>query len=471
MQLQIVKALVLEMPVIAVQVGWGGGKTSGLIFAAKFISQTRPGTAVLLVTDSNERFKGVLQPLLREWLGADGWEYHTGDRTWRGPHTGSSIIARSYYRPGTRSATHNPLEGLNITSGVVIIDEAQTMQPEVAKKAAGRLRSKDYPPTRIIAGLPVPDAWWVALTANRDDCAPIFDTSYANAENLHPEWFEEIKQDPEEYEAMIMNRPRPPSGVIYGDWRPVAHPKGNLAPDDWTYSPEMTGRVCIDFGYKKPACLIIVHDDELGCDIIAAEFHPKNAELHELAALILGKCWPRRFKDSMPRDGRVRLMLDMGSGDVSGKQRHNRTVKNDIKDMALPPGMGGIGLMLRTTRDPAKVDVDNGIQRTRRRINLRGDRSLLCAQDVWAVGASDLRHKGESGNSVRKAIETYRRHDGGGRPIKDGREDPLDALRYDTTNYCWFDGAMDGRTAVAVPKPVPTRAAQVVRGRKAGRQR
>jgi hypothetical protein len=53
------------------------------------------------------------------------------------------------------------------------------------------------------------------------------------------------------------------------------------------------------------------------------------------------------------------------------------------------------------------------------------------------------------GNSFRKAILSYA-WDGKETPKKDGREDPLDALRYDVINWLWRD------SEIIADKPVPT---------------
>ena len=91
-------------------------------------------------------------PEMEKWLIPLGWTYNHGNKLWTDTHTGSTVWCRSYYRPGTRDATHNPLEGLNVTSGVCLIDECQTLTSEVAHKALGRLRSGPSP-IMILVGL------------------------------------------------------------------------------------------------------------------------------------------------------------------------------------------------------------------------------------------------------------------------------------------------------------------------------
>ena len=132
LQLNIINAISRKDKVIAARCGWGSGKTSALVFSILFLSKTRPGTSSLLVTDTTPRYNSVLMPEMEKWLNPLGWTYNHTLKKWTDNHNGSSVWCRSYYRPGTREATHNPLEGLNVTSGVCLIDECQTLNEEVA---------------------------------------------------------------------------------------------------------------------------------------------------------------------------------------------------------------------------------------------------------------------------------------------------------------------------------------------------
>ena len=443
LQRSIITRIMRGDAVVAAQCGWGAGKTTALVFACLFVAKTRPGRAMLIVTDTQQRFNDVLQPALTQWLQPLGWTWHERDRRWRDPHTGSEIYTRAYFRPGTRSATHNPLEGMNITSNVAFIDECQTLSPEVAQKVLGRLRAKGHPPTRVLVGLPVADAWWRQLAEDRG-LSPLLFSSYVNQANLSAGWFEDVKADPEEFEAMVMNRPAPPVGQVYADWRAVAYPKGNLTPDGWRYRPDMTTRIALDPGVRKPSVLFIAHDAKLGADVVVGELNPNDVTLDELAALVLGMAWPRALADQVPKDGRDRFWLDAGSIDKAARARNDRTLRSTVQDLARAPADGGIGMQLRTTTDPVRTDIRNGIDRTKRRILHNGQRRLLCAQDVWAQGGM-----GQS-NTFRKAVQSYRYPEkGGDLPLKDGREDPLDALRYDTINWCWVDASPSARAMEA----------------------
>ena len=187
LQLAIIESILREDKVIAARCGWGSGKTSALVFALLTVAKLRPGTSSLIVTDTTPRYNSVLMPEIEKWLVPQGWVYNHTNKIWRDTHTGSSVWCRSYYRPGTREATHNPLEGLNVTSGVVFIDECQTLTAEVAYKALGRLRSGPSP-IMVLVGLPVIDAWWCKL-AEQAKCVPLLYTSYVNEDNLSEEWF------------------------------------------------------------------------------------------------------------------------------------------------------------------------------------------------------------------------------------------------------------------------------------------
>jgi len=412
------KVLFSDEPFIAVRAGWGSGKTSSLVFTLLAWSKKNPGKSSLLITDTAPRYRSVLGPEIEKWLQPLGWVYHQQDGKWIDTTNGHIVWTRSYFRPGTRDATHNPLEGLNITSGLALIDECQTLEEEVAQKALGRLRSGPTPKL-IMVGLPVYDAWWVDL-AERAGCAPIFYSSYVNQDNLSNAWFEATKNLPEsERNAMIMNQPKPPQGVIYSEWT-LSH-----VIDGWEYNPTYSGRIVIDFGFRKPSVLIIVHDPNLDADIICGEINPQEVTLTQLSNLILEKACPRHLANQYPG----RILIDGASGDKAGNARSDRTALTTFKELSKRPEEGGIGINFRYTTDAIRTDILNGIQRVKR---LMHQRKILCTSEVWEQGSK------ASGNSFRKAIMSYA-WDNKETPKKDGREDPLDALRYDIINWRWRD--------------------------------
>jgi hypothetical protein len=421
LQQNIVARIRRQDKVISARCGWGSGKTSGLVFALWFISRIRPGTSSLLITDTSPRYRSVLGPELEKWLGPIGWTFNALESKWTDSITGSSIWCRSYFRPGTREATHNPLEGLNITSGVALIDECQTFKDdEVAQKALGRLRSGPSP-ILILVGLPVADAWWCSL-AEKAGYDPLLFTSYVNQDNLSDEWFEATKLLPEEErQAMVMNKPRPPSGLIYNEWT-ESH-----VIDDFKYDPSMTGRIAIDWGFRKPSVLIMVYDEEREATIIVHEINPQEVTISELAQMILRVAYPRSMKDQAPGP---RIWLDSGVADKAGAARNDQTGRSAFREMKKHPDQGGIGLPLRFTTDPILTNVLNGIQKVKRAFSRR---KYLCTREVWMRGERAI------GNSFRKAILSYGWTATKDEPKKDGREDPLDALRYDCIIHHWSD--------------------------------
>jgi hypothetical protein len=442
LQRHIIAGIRKKDKVIAARCGWGSGKTSGLVFALWFVSRVRPGCSSLLITDTSPRYRSVLGPEIEKWLGPLGWTFNALESKWTCPITHSSIWCRSYFRPGTREATHNPLEGLNITSGVALIDECQTFQnDEVAQKALGRLRSGPSP-ILILVGLPVADAWWVQL-GERAGYTPLLFTSYVNQDNLSDAWFEATELLPEEERlAMVMNEPRPPSGLIYSEWT------SSHVIDDFKYDPKMTGRIAIDWGFRKPSVLIMVYDEEREATIIVHEINPQEITIQELSKKILQIAWPRSLMNESPGP---RIWLDSGVADKSGAARNDQTGRTAFREIKKHPNQGGIGVPLRFTTDPVLTNVLNGIQKLKRAFSRK---KYLCTREVWTQGERAI------GNSFRKAILSYGWSPTKDEPKKDGREDPLDALRYDCIAHYWSD--------LSIPK-YTTRKRTQKRGRRIGR--
>jgi hypothetical protein len=422
LQRRIIAAITLEQEVIAARCGWGSGKTAALIFALWTIAKLRPGTSSLLITDTTPRYNSVLKPEIEKWLAPIGWTYNHTNKIWLDTHTNSTVFCRSYFRPGTREATHNPLEGLNITSGVVLIDECQTLTIEVANKALGRLRSGPSP-IMILVGLPVVGAWWCKL-AEDAGYSPLFYSSYVNEANLSSKWFEATKLLPEEERlAMVMNKPRPPTGLVYSEFNYEKH-----VIDDFVYHEAMTGRIAIDWGFRKPSVLIIVYDESRKASVIIHEFNPQEVTIEGLSQMILSIAYPRSL---MANALGKKIWLDSGVADKAGRARSDQTGLSAFKLIRRSPEDGGIGIPLRSTTDPVRTDILNGVQRLKRAFY---SNKYLITREVWNKGEKSL------GNSIRKAILSYG-WDNKEQPKKDGREDPLDALRYDCIVHHWSDSA------------------------------
>ena len=196
--------------------------------------------------------------------------------------------------------------------------------------------------------------------------------------------------------------------------------------DDWSYSPEMSARIAIDWGFRKPSVLILAHDERLNADVICAELNPNEVTIEQLALLILAIAWPRSIQDQAPAP---RIWLDEGCADKAGKARNDQTGASAFRAMrAAPPK--GLGLPLRSTTDPIRTDILNGVQKLKRAFTRR---QYLITREVWDAGER------VPGNSIRKALLSYQWERTKEQPKKDGREDPLDALRYDCIMWRWAD--------------------------------
>ena len=425
LQKDVIKAIRAGHKMIGIRGGWGCGKTSALVFALIFVAKWRPNCASLIITDTHQRWRQVLSPEIKKWC--KGWHYNGSLHTWTDPTTNHIIWCKSYFRPNTQQAHKNPLEGLNI-SGACFIDECQVFNtPEVAHKALGRLRS-GVNPLMILVGLPIVSDWWIKLVDEAGGHT-IQATSFANQSNLSQSWFETAKKTlpPDEYEAMIMNKPRPPKGLIYSEFDESLN-----VVKDFQYDQSMTARVAIDWGFRKPSALIIVHCPIHKADIIVHEINPSEVTIKDLSRLILEVACPRKFND-----GQGKILLDGGCADKSGRARSDLTGSTAFRELARHPNEGGIGLALRSTTDPFKTNVLNGIQRLKRAFHKC---EYKVCSDFWE------RSKNTSGNSLRKAIYAYGWSANQDTPNKSGVEDPLDALRYDCIFYHWHD------TDVTLPK-------------------
>jgi hypothetical protein len=418
---------------IAVRAGWGSGKTSALVFAILAWAVVNPNTSSLLITDTSLRYKQVLGPEMDKWLTQLGWYYVANEGKWIFPPTNHTVWVRAYFRPGTRDSSHNPLEGLNVTSGLAVIDECQTMPEEVANKALGRLRSGPKPKI-IMCGLPLWDCWWTEL-AKRANCEIITAGSKVNAANLSSDWFEATKNLSEaERLAMVEGIPQAPSGLIYNEFNPVTH-----VVRGWEYNQEFSSRIAIDFGFRKPSVLILTHDPALNADVISAEINPQEIKLSDLAKQILDVACPRELAWKYPG----RILLDGASGDKAGAARNDQTALSAFRALKNSPEDGGIGMSFRWCTDPVKTDVMNGIMRVKA---LLDEKRILVRDTVWEQGLNC------KGNSIRKAILSYA-WDGKEAPKKDGQEDPLDALRYDILNWNWRDNSLTPAGGKSSVKP------------------
>jgi hypothetical protein len=460
MQKTALKALRRGDVVVALICGWGSGKTATLVFTLHMVGVAlRPGRRILLVTDTHKRYARVLQPEMRKWLEGWGWQEHIRDGKWLHAETGSEIVVCPYFRPGTKASTSNSLEGIDVTSGVAVVDEGQTMSSEVYTKIWGRIRSGPSPQV-VVAGLPVWGAWWVEA-AVKAGCVPIRSASHVNKAVIGA-WLASIEGNiPErEYRKMVLAIDEPPEGIVYSMWLPngqLDQTPGNLVEPRhwWRYKPEMIGRVLVDPGVEKPVAILVVHDDDPrwgvdgGVDVIVGEICPgRLGSVEEFCAKILEVAWPRTWAEgcawSVGPDGcpepkgpqEPRIWLDEGVIDRAGRRaaaangNKDVTMTSWVDDLARPPTDGGIGLTLSFTDQGERTLIENGVRCVSMWMVRQGQRRLLMLSRVWEDG-------GAAEQSLRKSILGYKRGPSG-QPVKEnGLDDPVDTLRYAAVRWQW----------------------------------
>ena len=171
----------------------------------------------------------------------------------------------------------------------------------------------------------------------------------------------------------------------------------------------MTGRIAVDWGFRKPSVLIMVYDEEREATIIVHEINPQECTIDELARMILLIAWPRSLMSRAPGP---RIWLDSGVADKAGAARNDQTGRSVFRAMKKLPHEGGIGVPLKFTTDPVMTNVLNGIQKVKRAI---AQKKYLCTREVWNRGEKAI------GNSFRKAILSY-----GWTPTKDEPKKKMD---------------------------------------------
>lgn len=482
LQYKVLDSMASGATVIAVEAGWGSGKSLSLIMALLWRHALRPGTRSVLVTDTLRRYFDNLDPEMQRFAVPRGWEWVARLERWVHPD-GGEVIVRYYRRQDGAPRSKNPLEGINATSGLAVIDEAQVFEREVLLAAAGRIRSGEDL-TLIVAGLPDDSGatWWGDAARRLDGAADGIRAvvctapSSVNRANLHGSWDPLVRAIDPDQAQRLLDGERVDQGQVYRV-HPDMWPAGNMLPGWWRYDPSMTGRLAVDWGVRKPAALVIVHDEKLGADIVVAEVCPQDVTLADFARAITAIAWPREGGGMAPGP---RWMLDDGACDKSGMSRSDQTGISNARAFLAPPPEG-VGLALQSTSDPVKLDRRNRIRMTARRLGFAGGqqdgrivRRLLIAPWVWDPEACGrpkdpralwLPSPGSgkhdpwvevpgvrpSGISLRSAIGAYRVRDtqdpGADLPDVDSDSpiDPVDALEYDTARFAWALGGSPRR--------------------------
>lgn len=448
-QLDLVDAVVRQgVTMFGIRGGIGSGKSAGLVFLAHVLAATRPGCEGAIVMDSFARLCDVHLPLCQAiFQGATMTNPQRPEFRWP---NGSTVKLRYFRQTAGQGLGQNPTEGMNLHFS--LIDECQ-----VFPDARPLLRISDR--TRIpwadltgrmheavvgTCGIPVAPAWWIDAVEEAGALMPVrtyFPTSEMNRAALSAAWFERQRAllGPDEYDALINNRPMPPVGQVLSNWRADTFPDGNLV-DGWRPDPSRMVTVALDFGLRRPSVLFLQFDPTLDAWVTFRELHPDNTLTPELAARILEVAWPRAWRDHAPPG---RLLFDEVICDPAGVARNVQTGISDIDLLAEPPPKG-LGIRAFYETEPARRFIPAGVIRLRRLIGYEGRRRLLMTREMWDEGV----RAPQKTRSLAKSIQGYRYPDrGGNEPLKDGINDhAIDALRYFAVRHGWdYDHPLDGR--------------------------
>jgi hypothetical protein len=431
MQVWLMLQLAKRVPTISIVGGWASGKTHMLALAMHTLTRQRPTEDGMVVYPRAAQAAKALGALAESVLIPLGWKFCPTYQGQQAPHWlspfGPRVWVVSYYRPGTIAVAGNSLEGIN--AGWVFIDEAPAFAgPEVAEMAWGRVRDGSAP-VIVVMGRPSLFEWWPGWATARGG-AYVRVSSRVNKRFIRgwDAWVSQMTQA--ERDERLECMPVAPDGAIFADWRVAAWPNGNITPPGWRYTQDMRGFLAVDWGARHPSALVIVQDDALGCDVLVAEMNPSGVSVHDLARLILKRAAPRAVAKP------YHYAIDEGVGDKAGKQRNDQTLRTNFDALAAlptdsPPGIG-MRLSCRYEAIPARVSVVNGVRVMREWVNHEHHgRRLLATPEFWSASMAS------NGVSLARAMGSYVYRQGTDEPLKDGREHPIDALRYHFAEHRW----------------------------------
>lgn len=408
-------------PAVAIVGGWGAGKS---VAQAMWIDQrwhsgdpNRPEDGLLIYPQSKTAIQ-IFCPDAGAYLETLGWRF---EQTYNGkpnPHYVAPpgggvrrVWLVGFYRPSTKSVAASNLEGLNV--GFVCIDEAQSFAgPEVATTAWGRLRAGARP-QMLLVGRPSLYQWWPEWAQSVEGESHKI-SSEINRENIIA-WESWLKgMSPQEQDERLHCIPQAVDGAVFSDWSVKPWPEGNMAPARWQYDPGMRTYLSLDLGFRHPAVLIIARDEELGADIIVEEYNPYDISLPELAKRI------QRLIDSRGYE------IDEYIGDTAGNAINEHSAKSSFQILGEQ-----LGCHFNTSyaRDQKKRNIANGIRHLR---DLVRNRTILTSQDMWRKSVSATGKV-----TLAQAMHSYSFREGSDEPKKDGKEHPIDALRYWAVTARW----------------------------------
>lgn len=424
-------------PVLGTMAGWGTGKTACIPAIAQMLAEIQPGVSGAIVYDTMGRYTSTAHVELTRYLPPLGWHWNGSSTAphWTSPaYAGrrATVWVRSWVKAKADDRSKNSLEGLDV--GWLIIDECNVfLTQEVATAALGRVRAGPTP-MLILMGKPSASEWWLRFARDRPGGVAFRASSLCNRDTMiamgrdFDGWL--AMQTERDRQENIFCNPQAPEGAVYGDWLSTPWPDGNLAPEGWCPPDGAMTYWSQDFGVRHPCGLIITHDPDLDADVVWGDVAPDEVTTSDVCRQALRLVWPAAYGE---RDGMV--PLHRGCGDRAGRNRRT-DLTTDFDDVARRPEDGGLGIHLRCTDAPERVDILNGVQLVQRLIRdpHDGERRLLCCPRLWRAGL-DAR-----GRSFAKSMLGYQWATGstGATPRKDGVHDHhADALRYHVVNWRW----------------------------------
>lgn len=434
--------------IAAIRGGLGSGKSLALCALACLIAEHRPGAVVVVGMDSHRRLRDVHLPHLRGLLAGSAVVHQVSEQAFAWP-SGSRLILAHLDTPAGAGTGQSPIEGIN--AHAVLIDECQTLRPDVLDVARSRARvavaqeGRMMPPLVVTCGIPVEPAWWVERTREVGG-AVYLPTSAENVEHLGPGWLDRLRETlgDREYQALAENRPLPPSGAVLRSWAPE-----RCVVDVVPAWGTMRCMLAMDFGLRCPAVLALA-ELARGRWCVVREWAPDDETLPDLLARLAADCVPRRHWT----EGDRRIPVDMVVCDPAGAARSAQTGASDL-DLIRAAHPAGLGTVPIIERDPARRDIVSGCTR----VDLALERgALTVARSMYEPG---LRAP-PSRRTLARALSGYRwdaRQPG--RPAKDGVHDHhIDALRYAVRHVLWSPPGVQsaprpadaqGRTAYEAP--------------------
>ena len=430
--------------IIALEGGWGCGKTTLIPMLMQANHDFRPGQDGLILSPTMGQGTRTISKECARLLMPTGWTYHHSYLGQPAPHWLSpmkngkqtKVWFMSWNRPSTRHTSANSLEGPSVS--YIIADECNMYgSDEPFKAALGRIRDGN-PPKLMLLGKPSFGCIWRKFSADRGGYE-FQVSSRVNFQNLGDTdaWLSTMSR--REILENIDCNPQPPEGGIFDMFMPEFFPAGNLAPRDWQPQAFQKHYVSFDFGVKNPAAVVLAHDEELDAYVVWSEFSGSDCSVFEMCDGLktgfpqwgIPGIWPG-YRHDRPHGV---MPITAAYGDRAGRGRRDDGVLScSMDDVLTPPGAGGLGLRVGYTDDREKIDVNAGIRLLWSLIETNDKkRRLLCSFPLWQMGRS------HEGRSFARSINEYRWARGHvDRPDKtNGADHHMDALRYFAVNALW----------------------------------